>query len=107
MDNDNYELLERAIREKLQVIATYDGRRREMCPHTLGLKYGSVMHVLVYQFGGESKSGLEPVGSTKNWRCLEVARLHDVELRPGQWHSYAAGRGRQSCVDAVEVSVDS
>lgn len=35
---NNYELIARAIREKLQIIAVYQGHYREMCPHALGKK---------------------------------------------------------------------
>ncbi len=46
---ETYALLEHAIAHREQVIATYDGERREFCPHVLGTKNGA-RHVLGYQF---------------------------------------------------------
>lgn len=36
--SNNYELIAKAIREKLQITAVYQGHYREMCPHALGKK---------------------------------------------------------------------
>ena len=57
-----YELIAKAILEKKAISATYQNRYREMCPHTLGYK-NDKEHALMYQFGGDSKSGLSPGGS--------------------------------------------
>lgn len=99
MDDDTYALLRHAIERKEQVIAFYDGEPREFCPHVLGAKQGR-RHVLAYQFGGESRSGLPPRGE---WRCFEVDRLESVSLRPGQWHSAANVFNAQSCMDTIDV----
>ena len=40
MASETYELIKRAIQDKEQVVATYRGHRREMCPHILGVKGG-------------------------------------------------------------------
>ena len=45
-----YNFLKQAIISKQQVIATYNGYYREMCPHVLGTKNGK-QHCLFYQFG--------------------------------------------------------
>ena len=59
------ELIAKAILEKKAISATYQNRYREMCPHTLGYK-NDKEHALMYQFGGDSKSGLSPGGSGEN-----------------------------------------
>lgn len=97
-----YELLRDAIVRRLQVVATYRGMRREMCPHALGRKNGRAQ-CLFYQFGGESGSERIVPGGTDNWRCIPVDELSDVELREGTWYTAAIGRTRQSCVDSVDL----
>ena len=43
-------------------------RRRLFCPHRLGRNKDGQLRVLCYQYGGESESGLKPIGSRDNWR---------------------------------------
>jgi hypothetical protein len=100
-----YELLEQAIREKKQVHAIYNGCRREMCPHVLGLKNG-VMHCLLYQFGGDSSSRPIVSGSPQNWRCLDISRLEDLELVEGEWFTADNHSRKQTCVDEVLEIID-
>ena len=54
-----YLLFRRAILARKQVVCTYRGRRRELCPHILGHTSGEEK-VLAFQFGGESAKGLPP-----------------------------------------------
>ena len=105
VSSSNYNLIREAILDKMQVIATYDGFLREMCPHAIGHKIGSGDHVLVYQFAGGSKRGLQPLGSTQNWRCMDVEKITDISVREGEWHSYSKHRGRQTCIDIIDVKV--
>ena len=42
MPSDNFGLIKEAIQERRHVVATYNGFRREMCPHVLGWKSGRV-----------------------------------------------------------------
>lgn len=99
MDTDA--LLERAIEGREQVVATYEGAVREFCPHALGRK-GDARHVLAYQFGGESRSGLPSRGE---WRCFAVAQLVGAILRPGPWHTATNVFNPQSCLDTIDVVV--
>lgn len=96
---DTEALLEHAILHREQVAATYDGERREFCPHALGTKQGR-RHVLAYQFAGASGSGLPPGGE---WRCFAVDRLVDAVSRPGPWHTAANLFNAQSCLDVVDL----
>ena len=54
-----------------------------LCPHVLGRKGQGRRHVLVYQIGGRSNSGLPVVAAGGGvWRGLAVEKLSsDVELR--------------------------
>lgn len=99
-----YNLLRHAILNKQQVIATYNGYYREMCPHALGTKNGKE-HCLFYQFGGQSSSGPIIPGSENNWRCIPVSGLTNVSLRVGEWHTTYNHSKRQTCIDHVDVEV--
>jgi hypothetical protein len=96
---DTFTLLERSVRQREQVVATYNGRRREFCPHALGIKRGK-RHVLGYQFAGE-------LGETRaeGWRCMDIDKLEDVTTRPGPWHSAPNIYNPQSCMDDVQLVV--
>ena len=104
MPGEFYELLRRAIVERRQVVAVYDGLRRELCPHRLGTKNGR-LQCLFYQIGGESKSGAIVDGDEGNWRCLPLDGLSDVQIRNGDWHSAANYVKPGSCLDTVDVEV--
>jgi hypothetical protein len=103
--NETYELLRRAAARRQPVAAMYDGQPRLLCPHVLGRKSGR-LHVLFYQFGGSSNSGLPvaPEGAG-DWRCLAVEKLSQVELSAEAWHTQQRSR-RQTCIDEVDFDVD-
>ncbi len=98
-----YELIWEAINEKKQVIATYRGFRREMCPHVLGSK-GGRPQALFYQFGGESSSGLSS-DPTQNWRCMYIDELAKVEVVSGEFHTAPNHTRPQTCVDSIDIEV--
>lgn len=99
-----YELVRNAILNKKQVLATYNGYHREMCPHVLGTKNGR-QQALFYQFGGESSSGLSPAGSKNNWRCVFLDQLQNVSVRDGEFHTAPNHSRPQTCVDVIDVEV--
>jgi len=101
---DTADLLRQAVREKKQVVATYDGYERELCPHVVGWKNG-VLQCLAYQFAGYSSKGRVTPESPANWRCLTVAKLGDVQLRDGEWHTSANHSRPSTCVDQIDVEV--
>ena len=100
----NYDVIREAINNQDQIIAMYDGYRRELCPHVIGMKNGRP-HALFYQFGGDSKSGLQPEGSPRNWRCIFVDELSDVTARQGDWHTAPNHSRPQTCVDQIDLEV--
>lgn len=95
---DIYQLIRQAIERRQQVLATYRGYYREMCPHSIGVSKRGEEQALFYQFGGESGSGLGPPGSPANWRCLRLDELHHVALRAGEWHTAPGHTRPQTCV---------
>lgn len=99
-----YEIIRQAILDKDQILATYDGHKREMCPHVIGRKHGRAQ-ALFYQFGGSSNSGIGPAGSPGNWRCIPIDQLTDVSSRKGEWFTASNHSRRQSCVGAIDVEV--
>ena len=74
---------------------------REMCPHAIGVKNG-VKHVLFYQFGGKSSKGLPKGGA---WRCMELSRLRNVQIREGKWHTGSSHKKPNTCVDRVILEI--
>jgi hypothetical protein len=96
---DVYELIRNATLARRQVVATYRGHRRELCPHALGTKHGR-RQALFFQFGGGSSSVLPPGGE---WRCIPIDGLEDVVVRDGPWHTGTSHGRPETCVDWIDV----
>ena len=101
MPSSDYATLRNAILNKLIVTAGYKGYPRIFCPHVIGQKKGKE-HVLTYQFGGSSSSGLPPGGE---WRCFYVNGLSNVFTSSGPWRTGASHTQPQNCVDSIDVEV--
>jgi hypothetical protein len=86
MPSSTYELFVQAMADRKQILCTYDGYPRELCPIILGHSQGQEKP-LTYQFGGESESGLPLRG---DWKCLFLAKVSNVPLRDGTWHAATA-----------------
>jgi len=99
---DTYALVRRAIMERRQVQATYDGHQRRMCPHVLGTANGRP-RALFFQFAGGSGGGLPPGG---DWRCLLLDGLTGTSIHEGPWHTRAHSEP-QHCVDEIDLEIDS
>lgn len=99
---DVYSIVRAAIASRQQIIATYGGHRREMCPHAIGTKAGR-SRALFFQFGGSSSRGLPPEGE---WRCPPLAGLSDVAAVVGPWHTGASHTQAQTCIDEVDLEID-
>lgn len=80
---------------------TYQGYRREVCAHVIGMKNGREQ-VLTFQYGGGSSSGLPPGGQ---WRCMPVGGIGDVQVLNGTWQSGANHNQTQTCVDQIDVEL--
>ena len=70
-----YQLIWTAVANKKPIEASYQGQPRLFCPHRLGRNREGQIRVLCYQYGGESNSGLQPMGSPANWRCVALEKL--------------------------------
>jgi hypothetical protein len=101
-------MIRQAIIDKDVVVASYRGYIREMCPHVIGTKSGHTQ-ALLYQFAGQSKSGLKPDGSAGNWRCLRIDELSGVAIKKsaGGWHTASNYSTMQTCVDKIDIKVNS
>ncbi|MBX9846927.1 MAG: hypothetical protein K2Z80_34480 [Xanthobacteraceae bacterium] len=102
MPSLTYKLFEQAIRGRQQIICTYGGHRREVCPVILGHSQ-DLEKALTFQFGGSSSSGLPRGGE---WRCLWLAKVSDVELRDGPRLSGSSHSQPQGCVEVVDLDVN-
>ena len=60
--------------------------------------------MLCYQYGGQSKSGLEAAGSPENWRCMALEKLSQVKLLDDRWRTGPNHSRPASCV--VEADID-
>jgi hypothetical protein len=72
------------------------GRSRQVCPHALGHK-DSRLKVLVFQFSGESASGLPSDGA---WRSFFLDDIAWAKIIDGPW------RSDQNQVAKIEASFD-
>src|SRR5919201_2677626 len=103
---DIYRLIWTAVANKKPIEAMYDKRLRLFCPHRLGRNRDGQLRVLCYQYGGESKTGLEPEGSPANWRCVELERLSRVKLLESAWHTASNHSRPGSCVVDADIDVE-
>lgn len=101
---DIYRLVWTAIASKRPISAMYKERHRLFCPHRLGRNRTNQLRVLCYQYGGESESGLAPIGSPENWRCVVLEKLRSVELTEGSWQTAPNHSRPATCV--VEADID-
>jgi hypothetical protein len=101
-----YKLVWAAVANKKPVEAIYQGRPRLFCPHRLGRNRQGQVRVLCYQYGGESQSGLQPMGSSANWRCVALEKLSRVKLVEGPWRTAPNHSRPASCVTETEIDAE-
>lgn len=78
-----------------------------MCPYRIGWSRKGDYNLINYQFGGYSETGLEPDGSSGNWRCERVASISAAYIMDGPWHEpIVKPKTRGHCVVTVEAEVD-
>ena len=102
MPSDTYHLFAEAMAGRKHIFCTYDGHPRALCPIILGHSQGQEK-ALAFQFGGGSSKGLLPGGE---WKCLFLAKVSDVQLRDGPWHTGNRHQQRQTCVEIVDLDVN-
>ena len=101
---DTYQLIREAILNKQQIMATYDGYYRELCPHVIGVGPRGNAQALFVQFGGGSSQG-EVTPNDPRWKCMSVSGLTDVEVRDGEWYTIESHSQPQTCVKYVDLEV--
>lgn len=102
MPSSTYTLFAQAMAERKQILCSYHGHERELCPVVLGHRSGREV-ALTYQFAGASKTPLPPGGE---WRCLYLAEARHVRLRDGPWHAGSSHQRPQGCVEIVDLDVN-
>ena len=103
---DIYRIVRAAVVSRRPIAAVYHDRPRLFCPHRLGRNKEGQRRVLCYQFGGESESGLSPVGSPDDWRCIALDKLRNVELLEGRWRTAPNHSRPASCIVDADVDAD-
>jgi hypothetical protein len=103
---DIYRLVWTAVANRRCLGAIYKERPRLFCPHRLGRNQAGERRVLCYQYGGESESGLAPMGSPANWRCIVVERLRAVELVEGSWKTAPNHSRPATCVVHADIDAE-
>jgi len=101
-----YRLVWAAVADKQPIEAVYQGRLRLLCPHRLGRNREGRLRVLCYQYGGDSGSGLQPVGAPENWRCMALEKLSRVKLMEDAWRTAPNHSRPTSCVAEADIDAD-
>ena len=102
MSSATYRLFAEAMAGRKQIICTYDGLPRELCPIILGHSQGREK-ALTFQFGGKSGRGLPPGGE---WRCFFLSKVGGARLRDGPWHARDSHTRPQGCVESVDLDIN-
>ena len=100
MRNTAYTVFRNALLAEQQVICSYGGRRRELCPHIIGANKRGEEVVLAWQFAGGSS------GSLPEWRCLRLANVIGARAREGRWHEGGSHRSEQTCVSKIDLDIN-
>jgi len=98
-----YNLIKAAINNKSCITCTYNGYLRKMTPHLIGTKNG-IEQALFYQYGGSSSSGLSR-NPTKNWRCIPIAKIEDLELNDDAFQTANNHSSKQTCIDNIDAQI--
>lgn len=100
MPSATYALFRDAILRERQVVCSYDGRRRELCPHIIDKNRSGEEVVLAWQFAGSSS------GRLPQWRCLRLANVRDAQARDGDWQEGGSHRSEQTCVSDIDLDIN-
>jgi hypothetical protein len=101
-----YRVVWAAVANRQPIEANYQDRYRLFCPHRLGRNREGRLRVLCYQYGGDSRSGLEPSGSPANWRCVALEKLSRVKTVEGDWRTAPNHSRPTSCVIDADIDAD-
>ena len=97
------DVLSAAIREKQCLTGLYEGVVRHFAPHALGATSDGTPAVFVFQYAGETTTGLPSGGE---WRCFLLDRLSHMRRNEHRWRSRSNySLKRQSCLATIEVGL--
>jgi hypothetical protein len=95
-----YALVRNAILREQQVVCSYEGRHRQLCPHIIGTNKAGEEVVLAWQFAGESS------GKLPQWRCLRLTHVRDAQVRDGRWYEGESHKATQRCVTGIDLDIN-
>lgn len=79
-------VLEQALLERRPVQATYNGRRRLLCPHALGWKNGRAK-LLAYQADATTSHGPPTPDPRQQWRSMFIDQIKDAVITDHPWQT--------------------
>jgi hypothetical protein len=104
-----YTVLRQSIIDKQPCVIAKPGEpERKICPYRLGLSGHDEANVIYYQYDGYTSrpGGLQPDGSTANWRCNHVADISLARAINEPWHEPTTKpKTRGKCVVQKDVEV--
>ena len=100
MPSATYTLFHNTILAEQQVICTYEGRHRELCPHIIGINKSGEEVVLGWQFAGQRSRRLP------QWRCPRLANVRDARACDGRWYEGGSHRREQTCVSKIDLDIN-
>jgi hypothetical protein len=101
-----YRLVWTAVANKQSIEANFQGRYQLFCPHRLGRNREGQLRVLCYQYGGGSRSGLDPLDSPANLRCVALEKLSRVKLVEGDWRTAPNLSRPAACVAEADIDAE-
>jgi hypothetical protein len=97
------DVLSAAIRDKQCLTGLYDGSVRHFAPHALGSSSAGTPAAFVFQYAGETTTGL-PIGG--DWRCFDLDRLSHLRRNEHRWRSRSNySLKRQTCLATIKVGL--
>jgi len=95
------DVLSAAIRDKQCLTGLYDGTIRHFAPHALGAASDGTPAAFVFQYAGETTTGLPSGGE---WRCFRLDRLSHTRRNEHRWRSRSNySLKRQSCLATIRI----
>jgi len=81
-------LLQAVLTRKPCLISKPGEPQRKICPYRLGKSSEGETNVIYYQYDGYTSQpgGLQPDGSSANWRCNHVTDIGEAESIEEGWH---------------------
>jgi predicted DNA-binding transcriptional regulator YafY len=97
-----YRAVWQALRRRQQIVFTYHGKPRAVCPIVLGYAADGCETLSAYQVGGESSGARALPG----WRCFRLAEIGDLRTSGGEWREGQSHKQPQACVRFVDADVN-